>query len=48
MPVLQCLSIAQKAGYDGYLGLEFEGIEEPEMGIAQGLANLRMFLEMCK
>ena len=44
-PVKQCVQIAKNAGYDGYFSVEFEGIEDPEMGIAQGLKNLKMFAE---
>lgn len=48
VPVRQCLSVLKKAGYDGCIGLEFEGLEEPESGIAIGLANLRRFWEEIK
>ena len=33
------------SGYDGYLGLEFEGIEDSLLGIRIGLDNLKRFLE---
>jgi sugar phosphate isomerase/epimerase len=46
VPILQCLGIMKKAGYDGVLSIEFEGIEEPLKGIALGLANLRRFVQM--
>ena len=41
VPVKQCLSILKKNGYDGYIGVEFEGIEDCIQGISIGLANLR-------
>lgn len=44
-PVKQCISIIKNSGYDGYLSVEFEGIEEPEASIKQGLENLKMFAE---
>ena len=44
VPVRQCLSNLQAAGYDGYVGVEFEGMEEPLEAIGVGLRNLRRFL----
>lgn len=35
------LRIIRKAGYDGYLSLEFEGLEECKLGVRIGLDNLR-------
>ncbi len=35
------LRLITKAGYDGYLSLEFEGMEEPMQGIRLGLDFLR-------
>jgi inosose dehydratase len=35
------LRLIKKAGYDGYLSLEFEGMEEPMHGIRLGLEYLR-------
>lgn len=46
VPVLQCLSILKQAGYDGYIAIEFEGMEHPLTGIQVGLANLRHYLAM--
>ena len=40
-PILSCLRTLKKAGYDGVLSIEFEGIEEPTKGIGIGLENLR-------
>jgi sugar phosphate isomerase/epimerase len=45
VPVPQCLGILKRSGYDGYLSLEFEGMEEPLTGIAVGLENLRRYLK---
>lgn len=45
IPVMQCLSILQRAGYEGYLSIEFEGAEDCIAGIARGLANLKEFLK---
>ncbi len=35
------LKLLKRAGYDGYLSLEFEGMEEPTQGIRLGLDYLR-------
>jgi sugar phosphate isomerase/epimerase len=43
VPIVQCLRIMKRAGYEGVLSIEFEGIEEPLRGIAIGLANLRRY-----
>lgn len=44
VPVTQCLGIMKRAGYDGVLSIEFEGMEDPLSGIAVGLENLRRFV----
>ncbi len=44
VPVKQCLQILKKAGYDGYVSIEFEGKEDCISGISRGLANLRKYL----
>ena len=46
VPVVQCLRIMKKAGYDGVLSIEFEGMEDPLLGIETGLANLRRYVAM--
>lgn len=44
VPVKQCLKILKKAGYDGYLSIEFEGREECISAISEGKKNLEGFL----
>jgi len=44
VPVKQCLAILKKAGYDGYVSLEFEGMEENLEALRIGLGNLRRFI----
>ena len=44
VPVKQCLKILKKAGYDGYVSLEFEGMEDNYEALTIGLANLRRFI----
>lgn len=44
VPVKQCLRILKNAGYDGYIGVEFEGMEDCIQGISIGLANLRRYV----
>jgi sugar phosphate isomerase/epimerase len=46
VPVLQCLALLKRAGYDGAISLEFEGIEDPIVGITIGHNNLRRFADM--
>ena len=41
VPTYQCLSIIGASGYEGYVSLEFEGIEETILGISAGLENLK-------
>lgn len=41
VPVRACLHILKKAGYDGWLSVEFEGAEETVPALEQGLAYLR-------
>lgn len=45
VPVLQCLSIAKNSGYDGFVSLEFEGVEEPRMACTWGLNTLKQINE---
>jgi len=42
--VYQSLSILKKAGYDGYVSIEFEGGEDNLTGIRIGLDNLKRFI----
>lgn len=44
VPIAQCLGIMKRAGYDGVLSIEFEGLEDPLKGIAMGLENLRRYV----
>lgn len=46
VPVFQCLKIVKKAGYDGTVSIEFEGMEEPLKGIAAGLVNLKKYIAL--
>ena len=39
-----CLALLQQAGYDGWLSIEFEGIEDCLLALEVGLANLRTYL----
>ncbi len=45
VPVLNCLRALKQADYDGYIGIEFEGIEDPMIGVKIGLANLRKMVK---
>lgn len=44
IPVKQCLSVLKNAGYDGYISIEFEGMEDALTGISTGLENLRRYI----
>jgi len=44
VPVQQCLRVFKNAGYEGYVSIEFEGIEDPIVGVTYGLAFLREHL----
>ena len=41
VPVVQCINILKRAGYDGYVSLEFEGPEDNLYALEMGLKNLR-------
>ena len=45
VPVAQCLRILKRAGYDGWLTLEYEGAEDCISGIQRGLQNAKAMLE---
>ena len=40
VPVKQCVAILKRAGYDGYLTLEFEGVERVDFALAAGAKYL--------
>ena len=44
IPVKQCLRILKQAGYDDYVSLEYEGMEDCMSAIARGLKNIRKYL----
>lgn len=46
IPVFQCLSILKASGYDGYVSIEFEGMENCLDGISVGFENVKKMLEM--
>ena len=45
IPVAQCAQMLKKAGYEGYLSLEFEGMEDNLTALKAGLAYLRRVTE---
>lgn len=45
VPVAQCLRLLKAHRYDGVLSIEFEGLEDPVMGVRIGLSNLRRYLK---
>ncbi|MBQ7542033.1 MAG: sugar phosphate isomerase/epimerase [Clostridia bacterium] len=46
VPVLQCLRILRDHGYDGFVSIEFEGIEENLPALEISLENLKSYLSM--
>ncbi len=42
--VYRCIKLLKNKGYDGYLSIEFEGVEDNLVGIKMGLDNLRRFV----
>ncbi len=41
VPVIQCLRILKNAGYNGYVTVEFEGMEDAKTGVKCGLNTLK-------
>ena len=48
IPVAQCVQILARAGYQGYLTVEYEGIEDCIAGITRGRLNLKEYIESVK
>ena len=46
IPALQCLRVIKNSGYDGYISLEFEGMEDTLMSIEIGLENMKRTIAM--
>ncbi len=46
VPVRQCIGILRRAGYDGFLTIEFEGMEDELKGVRIGIANLKRLIEL--
>jgi sugar phosphate isomerase/epimerase len=46
VPIVSCLRALQRAKYDGVLSVEFEGMEDPILGVRVGQANLRRLLAL--
>lgn len=45
VPVRTCLYLLKKAGYDGYVTIEFEGLEENISALSMGLENLKRYIK---
>lgn len=43
VPVKQCLASLKACGYDGYIAVEFEGMEDPFDGVRIGANNIRKY-----
>lgn len=46
VPVVQCLRIIKNAGYNGYITVEFEGMENAKKGVKYGLNTLKAIDEI--
>lgn len=44
VPVKQCIDTLKRNGYDGWLMIEFEGMEDPLKGIRIGINNLKKYV----
>jgi len=44
VPVKQCLRIMKRAGYEGYVSIEYEGAEDCIQGISTGFSNLTRYI----
>ena len=44
VPVIQCLYALKRAGYDGFITIEFEGMEDCIDGVSIGLDNLKRYV----
>ncbi len=44
--VSQCIRVLKNNGYDGWLSVEYEGLEDNMLGVQLSLANLKRFWEM--
>lgn len=47
VPVYQCISVIKNSGYNGYITVEFEGMEDCLKGIRIGLENLKRAVKSC-
>lgn len=47
VPVLHCIRALKKAGYDGFVAIEFEGVEDNIFALETGLCNLQRYINMC-
>ncbi len=46
VPIVQCLSILKKAGYNGLIAIEFEGMEDNIEALEIGYENLRKYMNV--
>lgn len=44
VPVKHCLKALKKTGYDGYVAIEFEGVEDCLLALEAGLENLKRYI----
>lgn len=44
VPVKQCIRVMKRAGYNDYLSIEFEGVEDCIYGISKGFENLKKYI----
>ena len=43
VPVYRCIQTLKRSGYEGYVSIEFEGVEDNEWAIKTGLENLKRY-----
>ncbi|MDF2540733.1 MAG: hypothetical protein K0S47_451 [Herbinix sp.] len=45
VPIVHCIRALKRANYDGYIAIEFEGMEDTLTGITIGCKNLKRYIE---
>ncbi len=45
IPTKQCIAVLKRAGYDGFVSIEYEGSDDCIEALAKGLKNLKSYIE---
>ncbi len=44
IPTEQCIAVIKRAGYDGFVSIEYEGSDDCKKALAKGLSNLKSYI----